>query len=274
MSGSLKRIVTALGFWIALFAWPSGGWGQSASFPAGSPSCPGVSAADRLENVTPEGDLVLAAGGLAKLAGIRLPEAPQRRDQALAWLRARTGLPLIVHGPEQRDRWNRLSGRITHKGESAWLDLAHGLVESGLAVVDPGVSDTFCQPELLALEETARERHLGVWADDGYNPIHAEHLAHLRERVGSFVLVEGRIRSVGERSQRTYLNFGEHWTDDFTIIIPRRTWTLMAGRGLSAAALKGQRIRARGILQSWQGTALTILVPDMIERLEGTRRPR
>lgn len=58
------------------------------------------------------------------------------------------------------------------------------------------------------------------------------------------------------------------------IIIPRRTWKLMVERGLDSAALKGQRIRARGILEPWQGAALTIVVPEMIERLAGERLQR
>jgi hypothetical protein len=48
----------------------------------------------------------------------------------------------------------------------------------------------------------------------------------------------------------------------------------MSDRGMGAEALKGQRIRARGILQPWQGTAFSIVIPDMIERLEGDRLPR
>jgi hypothetical protein len=74
----------------------------------------------------------------------------------------------------------------------------------------------------------------------------------LRERIGSFVLVEGRIRSIGERKQRTYLNFGGLWAEDFTIIISKTTWKQMSDRGMGAEALNGRRIRARGILQPWQ----------------------
>ncbi|WP_133239210.1 hypothetical protein [Microvirga sp. KLBC 81] len=151
------------------------------------------------------------------------------------------------------------------------FDLSHGLVETGLAIVDPGADSPFCQPELFALEETARERRLGLWANGRYNPIPVDQADRLKERVGSFVIVEGRVRSVGERKQRTYLNFGGHWADDFTIIIPKKTWVQMAGRGLSTDSLKGHIIRTRGILQSWQGTALTVDSAEMIERLEGGR---
>jgi hypothetical protein len=69
------------------------------------------------------------------------------------------------------------------------------------------------------------------------------------------------------------LNFGGHWAEDFTIIIPKKTWKLMTERGIDATALKGRRIRARGILEPWQGTALTVVVPEMIERLVGEDLP-
>lgn len=267
MTGSsIIRIACVLGLASILAAGPE----QPAEAAAGRDdvSCTGEARPDRLQGLTPEGDLILAAGGLARLAGIRLPDDGPYRDQALAWLRAGRDQPLLVQGSENRDRWDRISVRIRRNSGEAPLDLGHGLVEAGLALVDPGPSEAFCQPELLALEAMARERSLGLWADDRYKPIDVALNDRLRDRIGRFVLVEGSIRSVGERPQRTYLNFGGNWAEDFTIIIPKKTWKLMADRSLSAEALKGRRIRARGILQPWQGTALTVVIPDMIERLE------
>jgi hypothetical protein len=207
------------------------------------------------------------------LAGIRLSDEQLHRDASLAWLRARTEKSVLVWGSRSRDRWDRLTVRVRLSDDSNPLDFGHGLVEAGLAITDPGLEEGFCQPELLAFEETAREQRLGLWADDRYIPIDSQNLDRLQDRVGSFVLVEGRIRSIGERKQRTYLNFGGHWAEDFTIIIPHKIWKLMADRGLGAEALNGRRIRARGILQPWQGMALTIVMPELIERLEGKGLP-
>jgi hypothetical protein len=240
----------------------------------GSDPCATQTQVDRLQGLTPQGDLALESGRLARLASVRLPDASGHRDAALDWLRGWTGREVEVRGGPERDRWGRIPAQIRTMGESTPRDLAHGLVEAGLALVDPGAADTFCHPELLALEATAREQSLGVWKDDRYKPLDADRIDRLRDRVGSFVLVEGRIRTIGERTQRTYLNFGGQWAEDFTIIVPKKTWKLMAERGLDAAALKGQRVRARGILEPWQGASLTILLPEMMERLAGDRLPR
>ncbi|MGF9756306.1 DNA-binding protein [Microvirga sp. 0TCS3.31] len=273
MTGSTLRMLLALCLGPALDIGIRGALAQTR--PMQQPAeCIGEARSDRLQSLTPEGDLVLMSGQLARLSGIRLPGAPPHREQALSWLRARIGQSARIQGPDRRDRWERLSVRIQSSGEPAALDWAHGSVEAGLALVDAGLDGAFCQPELLALEATARERRLGVWADDRYKPLDANHSERLRERIGSFVLVEGRVRSIGERKQRTYLNFGGLWAEDFTIIIPRTTWKQMLDRGLDADALKGRQIRTRGILQSWQGTAVSIVIPDMIERLESDRLPR
>jgi hypothetical protein len=270
MDGSDLRNLGLL--WLALALVPVPALGRDGA--TRPDACAAAMRDDRLKGLTAQGDLVLESGLLARLASVRLPDDPGRRDEALAWLRARAGREVRVQGGPERDRWDRIPARVVLMGESPLLDLAHGLVEAGLALVDAGTADTFCYPELLALEATAREQSLGVWKDDRYKPLDAEQIDRLRDRVGSFVLVEGRIRTIGERTQKTYLNFGGQWGEDFTIIVPRKTWKRMAESGLNAATLKGRRVRARGILEPWQGTSLTLVVPDMMERLAGERLPR
>jgi len=267
------RIGIALGLWAALTAGPAAAREDpQPRLPAGPPDCRGDTRQERLESVTPEGDLVLGSEQRARLSGIRLPDDQPHRQRALDWLGAHAGrlVLLTVEGPQ--DRWGRLPVRIRPSGGPQAPDMSRGLVEAGLAVVDPGSDPVFCQPDLFTFEKAARERRLGLWAEGRYNPISADQVERLKERVGSFVIVEGRIRSIGERKQRTYLNFGGHWAEDFTIIIPKKTWMRMAEHGLSAETLKGHIIRTRGILQSWQGTALTVDSPEMIERLEEKSR--
>jgi hypothetical protein len=272
MTGSTLRIFLSASFGIVLTV--SAGRAQPVASTRERAGCTAEAQPDRLKSLSQEGDLILASGRLAKLAGIRLPDGAPYREQALSWLQIRRGDAILVQTAAAPDRWNRIAVRIRSLDRTAPLDWSHGLIEAGLAITDAGLDETFCQPELLALESTARERRLGLWSDDRYKPMDVDRPEHLQDRIGSFVLVEGRVRSIGERKQRTYLNFGGLWAEDFTIIIPRKTWKQMSDRGMGADALKGQRIRARGILQPWQGTAFSIVIPDMIERLEGGRLPR
>jgi hypothetical protein len=41
----------------------------------------------------------------------------------------------------------------------------------------------------------------------------------------------------------------------------------MRERGLSAASLRGRRVRARGVIEEWQGVAVEITAADMLEVL-------
>ena len=232
-------------------------------------SCPGALSEDTISAATPEGEVRLSSGTLAKLAGLRLPDEPSLRALATAWLAQHDGRRVIVAaGPA--DRWGRAPARIVLEG-GAGLDLAHGLIEEGLALVDTGEANRLCAIELLAIEATARKRGLGLWAGRRYKPVAAEDISRLRALIGGFALVEGRVRSVGERRARTYLNFGADWTSDFTITIPKRTWTMLQARGISAAGLRGRRVRARGRVEEWQGPALELSAAEMLELLDEDR---
>lgn len=237
----------------------------------GNPSarCGVAGGAERLQGLMAQGEPVLESGEVVRLSAIRIPEEPALREAASAWLKRWVGRAVLVQEALALDRWGRRPARLVLADGSGRLDLAQGLVEAGLALVDPGAADTFCGQDLLALEETARERGLGLWGSDRYKAVSVRQAEDLRGRIGQFVLVEGRVRSVGEREHRTYLNFGTDWASDFTIIIPKRSWGLMVGRGLTAKTLTGRLIRARGTLEDQGGPALMVTLPEMIETLHG-----
>jgi hypothetical protein len=258
------RGIIATGCWIGLLAQPV--LGQQ-------PCPPGQHAPLVLQGVTPEGDLTLSDGRLVQPAGIRLPDEPRLREPSLAWLRQQVGRPLTIKQAYALDRWQRTPVQLSFGDRPGCPDVAEGLVAEGLALVDPGPHGLVSRA-LPGLERDAREQHLGLWADARYKDLPVGPIDQMRPWIGRFVLVAGRIRSIGERREQTYLNFGLDWASDFTIVVPKRVWKAMAARGHTTAALKGRLIRARGVLEEWQGPALTVTEPEMIEALENERARR
>lgn len=237
--------------------------------PARAPDCRTAPARDdTLAGIGARGELTLASGDRAVLDGLRWPEDPDLAGRAETWLAARRGRPLTLVARGETDRWGRAHVDAT---ADEGLDLAGGLVEAGLAAVDAGERDALCRPALLAVEAGARAARRGLWRE---TPPGVRDGAALRTRIGRFIVTEGAILSVGERPRRTYLDFARRGEDGLTVTVSKRTWRQLQERGLSAAALRGRRVRVRGVVESWRGPTLDIASADMIEVLDEERAQR
>jgi hypothetical protein len=259
---------------LAVFLPAAPGSAQDRPAPRVEADCESARSEEAIRSAERAGEVVLASGRVARLAGLRIPDDDGAAEGALAWTGRFAGRTATLVGRGEADRWGRIPGRLLVGTGGSRLDLAETLVEEGLALVDPGEADRLCHPELLALEATARERGLGLWGGDRYKPVEAGNVERLLALAGRFALVEGRVRSVGERRERTYLNFGTDWDRDLTITIPKRTWAMMRDAGLTAESFKGRRIRGRGVVEDRRGPALEITAPDLIEFLDGGRARR
>uniref|UniRef100_UPI001E51C99D DNA-binding protein n=1 Tax=Methylobacterium sp. Leaf118 TaxID=2876562 RepID=UPI001E51C99D len=170
------------------------------------------------------------------------------------------------------DRWGRR--RVDALAEAEGVqpeDLAGALVAAGLAYADPGEADALCRPALRALEAGPRAAGLGLWAApalDARDPV------ALMARIGRFAVVEGRIRHVGERAARTYLDFAPRGETGLTVTVQKRTWRTLAEHGLSAATLKGRLVRVRGTVEAGRSPLIDLVGRDAIEVVEGERAPR
>lgn len=220
-----------------------------------------------LDGVGPRGEIRLASGARVILDSLRWPEASDLAGEAQAWLDARRGARLTVIPRGEPDRWGRERADIqVGDGDD---DLAGGLIAAGLAFADANEADLLCRPALRLLEASARARGLGLWrgpvlsATDG---------AALRIGSGHFAVVEGRVRHVGERGARTYLDFGALGADALTVTVSKRTWRMVRARGLSAASLEGRSVRVRGVLEVWRAPILEAAA-DAIEVLNEADRP-
>lgn len=238
---------------------------------AGARACTGETFVAELQAVSDEGDLVLADGRRLAAFDLRLRDLvePGGAPAAAAFRNSLAGAAIsVVAGPA--DRWGRLPARIRLGRGEAGVDLAELLAGEGFARVDPGEREALCQPGLLAIEEKARAARRGGWAV--WPVLDAGKPDALREQAGRFAVMEGRILSVGERRDRTYLNFGRDFSRDFAVVLPRRAWAAFKRRTKDAAGLRGRIVRVRGLLEMRRAPSMEIVAVDVLEFPRGDAR--
>lgn len=180
------------------------------------------------------------------------------------------GVPLRL-GATSTDRHGRLIG-------AAWLDdtsagqnengstgesLALALVRAGAAYADPTPA---CTDSLLAAEDAARRTARGLWQAAGARPGTTD-IEGLSARAGLFSVAEGRILTVGVRRDRTYLNFGDSWRQDFTVMMATADFATIFGHGLDPAMLRGTMVRVRGVVREQGGPAMVVKTAAAVTRL-------
>jgi hypothetical protein len=138
------------------------------------------------------------------------------------------------------------------------------LLRRGLARVYSFADNRAVIAEMLALERAARAARRGIWGHPFYRIL--DHRA-AAARVNSFQLVEGRILVVAPTRSRVFLNFGQNWRTDFTIVIARRNLRHFQERGRRLVALAGKRVRVRGWLKRRNGPMIAVTHPEQIEVL-------
>ena len=200
-----------------------------------------------------------ADGRAVMLEGIRLPPEQALQDRALTALRAMAlpGSVSFTAWLPQIDRYGRL--RVQGFG-ALWLQAA--LLEQGLARVAIAPDRTECFPDLYEAEARARARHAGLWALVAYR-VRAP--SELKDAVGSFQLVEGKVSNIGRADGRIFIDFGGRQTVSAVIAADDHR----AFRDFDLDGLPGHRIRIRGIVQDYRGRPEILLSsPAQIEVLD------
>jgi len=200
--------------------------------------------------------LRLTDGQTVRLIGAKAPMPPLgwRRDDPWPLVdEAREALSALAmgravelrFGGRRLDRHGFLLAQVyVVEGESR-LWLQQELVAQGLARVYSFPDNRACVAELLAREQDARLKHLGVWGSAAYRIESALNVKRLGRLIHSYQLVEGTVLAVGEGAGRLYLNFTPDWRSDFTVSIARKDVSAFTAAGIDLNALAGKRIRAR-----------------------------
>lgn len=206
----------------------------------------------RLADLGPEGDPRLEDGRLLRLVGI----APRQDEAAAAvfasGISAHRSAPFRLLRLGEADRWGRVPARLVREDGGGKQDLAALLVGSGHAgrLAEAGA-------DCIAWSQADKTSQAAML--DGHDP------AALAGQAGRLVWLQGRIASVGERRNWTYLNFSRRRGEGAAIMVSKTLWQELRRAGWTARTLGGKRIRAQGILSGRDGLLLEVTARAALE---------
>lgn len=223
----------------------------------------------RVTKVLTAKTLELEGGDVVRLAAIQAPNRarhPQEKDEPLA-VEAFDTLKKLADGQtvmlkpigKERDRKNRIVAEASVDGQS----LQEAMLRAGMAWVYTFTDTRKLAKRYYAAEAEAEKAGRGVWGQAEYAVLDA---AKAEGHDGEFRLVRGVPTLVAIKDgERSYINFGDDWKTDFTLVIARADLKRFDRDWLES--LKGKQIRVRGWLFTSGGPAMELTHPEQVEVL-------
>lgn len=163
-------------------------------------------------------------------------------------------------------RMTRMGHEIAHltrTSDDIWVQgmiIALGMARARTEKDNPEMAK-----EMLELENNARVGKLGIWEIKAFSIASPE---SVKARIGSFQIVEGTIKSVSMKQNRIYLNFGDNWQKDFTVMLPPESRRAFTKAGINPMDLNAKTVRVRGWVGFYNGPTIEIDHPEAIEILD------
>ncbi|MGX1789827.1 hypothetical protein ACWIGM_23970 [Bosea sp. NPDC055332] len=236
----------------------------------------------RLAGLDRHGDLQLADGRTIRLAGLAPRQNDAERERFATQLVRWQGHEFRLAPLGATDRWGRLPARLLATDDATALagqpDLSAALLAEGAALRLPEPGLAACNEiwrraepwQAMAGKATgpapaAAQRSFAAVAPpviDGHDA------AAMRAQAGRIVVVEGRIAAVGERAQRTYLNFERRRGAGGSIVLSRALWRDLQRAGWTASALTGKRVRVSGVVEGRDGLLIEAQTRSALELID------
>lgn len=232
-----------------------------------------------LAGLNRHGDPQLADGRIVRLAGLAPRQNDAERERFASLLARWHGQAFRLAPLGETDRWGRLPARLLAADEAlaGQPDLSAALLAEGAALRLPEPGLAACneiwrkaepRPATAGksgvLSATAERKHDAVAPPviDGHDA------AAMRAQAGRIVVVEGRIAAVGERAQRTYLNFERRRGAGGSIVLSRALWRDLQRSGWTASSLTGKRVRVSGVVEGRDGLLIEAQTRSALELID------
>ena len=212
--------------------------------------------------------LRLDDGRVAKLAGVNIPEAAAIDARGFVQNLVKGALVSLAPLTANQDRYGRIiaRARVTKNGGTLWLEEA--LVSAGLALANLYPGETGCFKPLLSAETRARQENAGYWGVDRAMRFAASNRDDIFAATGRFIVIEGTILRVTIRDYATFLDFGEDWQRDLSIMLPKAQRTQVETAIGSMQTMKGRKVQIRGIIAPGRVLRFRLTSIDQIRVIE------
>lgn len=201
-----------------------------------------------------------------KLAGVALPYDKNAETFMRSMFKQTKTYPVEIHMLENaHSRYSTPYATVnTHDLN---YTLQQELLMQGLVRFFPyGVENN---PELAKTlqkaEQYARDNKNGLWAEP--NSILAADKPDAIKKDNKLALVTGKIVETVHKDKNVYVNFGDDWKKDFTIVIPKETWEEFPADMKAFLETPSVNILVRGFMGSYNGPTITVKHPAQIEIL-------
>lgn len=233
--------------------------------------------------------LLLTDGKIVRLTGIDLPidktnpdfdfsfQAKRFLEDTLLSKSSGAGRDVMVYQTRkaEKGRINRMNHDLGHilvkslkteAGEKPQIWLQGALIDNGLARIYTSPTNPQLNDVMLSQESTARDTGVGLWAKDSpFTLITADQAA---DRLGDFVVLQGWVVNAASVKNNLYLNFGDNWRSDFTVMINTSQRKKLSQQSISPTSLSGKTIRVRGWLREYNGPLIELEDINHLEIIE------
>lgn len=230
----------------------------------------------RIDKVIDQQTVLLKDGKIVRLLGLDYPQGTEENPPEEPFLAKQELDRLLPEGTEvmlyqkrqiadvKRGRVNRMGQQLAHlvrKDNEQWINGT--LVADGLARALTSASNAEMVEQLYALEDRARKDEKVLWAKTSPNGLLTPDTA--AQGNGQLRVVEGTVNRAATSKNNLYLNFGDDWRKDFTVMIPVQLRKTLARSGIDPMSLTGKTIRVRGWIREWNGPFMELETPERLE---------
>ena len=190
------------------------------------------------------------------------PYARQAKEQLEELIMGKTLILFQTKNPKF-GRQNHMGHTIVHaltKDTHTWVQAT--LLANGAARVRTTPYTYEHVQDLLNHELDARNNKRGIWKDDAFDTLTPDTAI---DHIGSFQIVEGKIKKVAVTKNNIYLNFGDNWKNDFTIGIEPSVRRALAKKNITVQNWTGKDIQMRGWIRLYNGPYIDLTHEQQIQ---------